>query len=160
MLHGTGGYPRNLLAEERALKHVVKLLAISPDFHATNQHTAAPKERALPPAQVSSGRRYKAVVVVFLEGGADSFNMVVPHSGCKRPTTTADDPSFQPRKLVGGASCLTTEGCLSVKAKPLCQKYADELGVPYENTQLGFSTRKRSVHERAPKPRASVGSFF
>ena len=23
------------------------------------------------------------MVVVYLEGGADSFNMVVPHSGCK-----------------------------------------------------------------------------
>ena len=32
----------------------------------------------------SLNRTYKTVVVVFLEGGADSFNMVIPHSNCRR----------------------------------------------------------------------------
>ena len=29
-----------------------------------------------------TGKPYKAVVTLYLSGGADSFNMLVPHSGC------------------------------------------------------------------------------
>lgn len=78
-------------AEAKALKHTLKLLTLSPDFHATNFHNTKPVQRTPPPKQVSQGRKYKAVVVVFLEGGADSFNVVVPHGGdgatsnCKAP---------------------------------------------------------------------------
>lgn len=78
-------------AEAKALKQTLKLITISPDFHATNFHTTKPAARAPQPPQVSKGRKYKAVVVVFLAGGADSFNVVVPHGGdaatsdCKRP---------------------------------------------------------------------------
>jgi len=83
-------------AEAKALKHTLKLISISPDFHATNFHHTKPVERKPPPKQVAKGRKYKAVVVVFLEGGADSFNVVVPHGGdgatsdCKRPVKESD----------------------------------------------------------------------
>jgi hypothetical protein len=86
-----GHYVSRPAAEALALKHTAKLLAIAPDFHATNIHTATAEVRAPPPQQASQGRAYKAVVVLFLEGGADSFNMVVPHGGdgtssdCKKP---------------------------------------------------------------------------
>eukprot|EP01043_Picozoa_sp_COSAG02_P055320 COSAG02_NODE_6399_length_3599_cov_3.590857_2_plen_93_part_00 len=30
----------------------------------------------------SQGRPYKAVVLIYLEGGADTHNLVVPHSNC------------------------------------------------------------------------------
>ena len=41
--------------------------------------------RDQPKPTKSLGRPYKAVVVVFLEGGADSYNFVIPHSGCSKP---------------------------------------------------------------------------
>ena len=71
--------------EALALKQTLKLFAMAPEFHATNTHTlgATPTVRKQPEAIVSLNRTYKAVVVVFLEGGADSYNMVVPHSNCK-----------------------------------------------------------------------------
>lgn len=76
-----GYYVSRPAAEEKALRHVLKLLAISPDFHATNFHNTKPEVRKLPLEQTSKGRQYKAVVVVYLAGGADSFNIVVPHGG-------------------------------------------------------------------------------
>jgi hypothetical protein len=91
-----GHYISRPAAEAQALKHTLKLLAIAPDFHTTNVHHAKPKVREPPPAQVSEGRSYKAVVVVFLGGGADSYNIVVPHGGdgastdCKKPRSSTD----------------------------------------------------------------------
>jgi cullin-associated NEDD8-dissociated protein 1 len=53
------------------------------EFHATNDAAVGAEDR-VPAAQVTSqGRPYKAVVVVFLNGGCDSFNLLVPYSGCE-----------------------------------------------------------------------------
>ena len=38
--------------------------------------------------QASLNRDYKAVVVVYLAGGADTFNLVVPHSNCQEEITS------------------------------------------------------------------------
>jgi len=69
-------------ATSAALKHALKLIAMSPDFHTTSVNRVLPHLRPIPEKQPSFGRDYKAVIVVFLEGGADSYNIVVPHSGC------------------------------------------------------------------------------
>jgi cullin-associated NEDD8-dissociated protein 1 len=81
-----GSYVPNSANEEVALKRTLKLAALAPEFHATAVATPplnGPKEREPFVPQESLGRDYKAVVVVYLAGGADSWNMVVPHSGCK-----------------------------------------------------------------------------
>ena len=145
----TGHYTRNAKAEGLALKHVLKLLAIAPEFHATNLHQARSVQRAQPAPQVAYGRKYKAVVVLFLQGGADSFNIVVPHSGCKRPTTAEDDASLKPRKLPGGQSCVTTEGCVPVKSVQSCEKYAGEVGQTYDVTGFAFNTLKRPAASKS-----------
>lgn len=46
----------------------------------------------LPPFASGGGssRPYKAVVVLFLAGGCDSFNLLVPHSGCSGSATALD----------------------------------------------------------------------
>ena len=79
-----GSYTSSTEAEVEALKHTLKLLALAaPDFHSTNTGAASVDARPLVAPQPSGGRGYKSVVVVYLFGGADSFNMVVPYSGCK-----------------------------------------------------------------------------
>ena len=67
---------------QHALEHVVKILLAAADFHATNANVplATPRPSSAPPA--SLGRPYKAIVVLFLNGGLDSWNLIVPHSGC------------------------------------------------------------------------------
>jgi uncharacterized protein (DUF1501 family) len=39
---------------------------------------------------VAGGKQYKAVVVLLLDGGLDSFNLLVPHSQCRPHPTHAD----------------------------------------------------------------------
>ena len=87
-----GVYPRNAVAEARALKDVLKLFIMAPEYHSTNMHEAKAVERKSieDRRKKSYGRKYKAVVVVFLEGGADSYSVVVPHSGCTKPASSLD----------------------------------------------------------------------
>jgi hypothetical protein len=80
-----GVYDSNPFAEALAMQEALKLIAVAPEYHATNQNSMKTTVRSPPPEQTSLGRRYKAVVVVFLEGGMDSFNMLIPHSDCTKP---------------------------------------------------------------------------
>ena len=76
----------NRYTGEQSLKQALKMFAIAPEFHVTNQPRQQHVKRVRPAAIESENRPYKAVVVVILKGGADSFNMVVPHSSCTVPS--------------------------------------------------------------------------
>jgi cullin-associated NEDD8-dissociated protein 1 len=65
-----------------ALQKAQKLAVIAPEFHATNRNVGTHHTREPVTEQVSQGRPFKAIVVITLEGGCDSFNLLVPHSGC------------------------------------------------------------------------------
>ena len=72
---------------ETGIKQMLKFLTMSAEFHATNLNGdrvegAGGSRRVAPPPPVSLERPFKAVVVVFMPGGADSFNMLMPHSNC------------------------------------------------------------------------------
>lgn len=64
-------------------RKVLRLLMASPEFHATNHHSPTTAARATTPSVAGRGRKMKAVVVLWMNGGADSFNLLVPHSQCK-----------------------------------------------------------------------------
>ena len=90
-----GTFPANEAAEKVALQHSLKVLALSaPEYHSTNVNAGSPNpKRRAPPGSASHAslnREFKAVVVVFLSGGADSYNMVVPLAGCKRKANASD----------------------------------------------------------------------
>eukprot|EP01052_Picozoa_sp_SAG31_P025754 SAG31_NODE_2279_length_6027_cov_1.242072_2_plen_1312_part_00 len=59
------------------------LMLATPEFHSTNAAALQPTDRLPEPAVQSQNRSYKAVVVLFLNGGCDSFNVLVPHSNCE-----------------------------------------------------------------------------
>ena len=67
---------------ETALKRALKLFIMASEFHASNLVQGKGSKRPMSTPQVSRGREYKALVVLFLKGGADSFNLLVPHSEC------------------------------------------------------------------------------
>eukprot|EP00945_MAST-04E_sp_MAST-4E-sp1_P002536 g2536.t1 len=67
---------------EDALKEALRLLILTSEFHTTVLNRLKPTARSVPQPTVSQGRQYKAIVVLFLAGAADSFNMIVPHSEC------------------------------------------------------------------------------
>jgi uncharacterized protein (DUF1800 family) len=66
-----------------ALKHAMKLFLATPEIRVTNLAPPTATPRAPPAPTPSQGRGYKAVVLVNLPGGADSFQMLQPHSGCE-----------------------------------------------------------------------------
>ena len=69
-------------SQEEALRVATQLVLTTAEFHATNLNVAAATARPPPSPAPSLGRPFKAVVVLFLAGGVDSWNLVVPHSGC------------------------------------------------------------------------------
>lgn len=74
--------PCTVDATEDAQRLAAKLILGTSEFRTTADNRLMPTPRAPPPAVESQGRDYKAVVLLFLYGGADSFNLVVPHSNC------------------------------------------------------------------------------
>jgi cullin-associated NEDD8-dissociated protein 1 len=78
-------YNRTMLetgSAKKALKVAQKLVIASAEFHATNRVDGRGERPLKPPPPKSLGRPFKAIVVVFLPGGIDSHNLLVPHSGC------------------------------------------------------------------------------
>jgi uncharacterized protein (DUF1501 family) len=57
-----------------------QLIATSPEFHVTNIVRKTGRARPTPKQAIPSAKPYKAVVYIMLEGGFDSFNMLVPHT--------------------------------------------------------------------------------
>jgi len=69
---------------EDALRHALKMFITSSEFQMNNANILTPVQRVFSSAAaVGAGRSYKAIVVIFEGGGADSFNLVVPHSNCR-----------------------------------------------------------------------------
>lgn len=67
--------------DEVALKTGLKLLLTTPEFHASSQSvvsTSGEEYSGMPEASLTGGA-YKAVIHLTLQGGLDSFNMLVPH---------------------------------------------------------------------------------
>ncbi|MGB1605335.1 MAG: DUF1800 family protein, partial [Promethearchaeia archaeon] len=65
-----------------ALRTAMSLVVASAEFHATSRNLLLTLPRPVRQETPSLGRGYKAVIVLMLNGGADSFNMLVPKSGC------------------------------------------------------------------------------
>ncbi len=72
---------RNLIKESDGLETALKLIVTTPEFHSTRVVTPL-KLRPNMIIPAPSGAPYKAVVFVNLEGGMDSYNVLMPHSGC------------------------------------------------------------------------------
>ena len=69
--------------DEAALRIAQQLMVVSPEFQGTDMMEFNGEERQLPPTEpVDENGSYKAVVYLFLEGGFDSYNLLVPHSNC------------------------------------------------------------------------------
>ena len=65
-----------------ALKRVLSLFMLSSEFHTNTLNSWKTTVRNGGNDIDSLGRPFKAVIVLFLAGAADSFNMLVPHSEC------------------------------------------------------------------------------
>jgi hypothetical protein len=71
-----------------AVAHVAQIMATAPEFQSTNiaARTGLARESTdrEPSTSAEAQEPYKAVVYLFLDGGADSYNILVPHSSCEK----------------------------------------------------------------------------
>ena len=94
-----------------AVQVAQQLFAVSPEFHTnTEPSVKAWPAKQLPP-KVSLSRPYKAIVVLYFAGGADTFNMVVPHSGCGDGSVT----SYEQYLLTRTGAALPQESLLQIQ---------------------------------------------
>ena len=70
----------NVESETDPVKTAQLLIATTPEFHATNLVRKSGEDRPTEAPPQSSTRPYKAVVYLLLSGGADSYNMLAPHT--------------------------------------------------------------------------------
>ena len=66
----------------KAIRIAQQLITSSPEFHTTGLARKGDKERVITGYTQSPKHDYKAIVYSFMVGGCDSFNMLVPLSGC------------------------------------------------------------------------------
>jgi cullin-associated NEDD8-dissociated protein 1 len=68
-----------------ALKAAQQLLVVTAEFHTTapNQLSNKVRKAASSATKSTAPRPYKAIVYLWMGGGHDSFNMLVPYDGCK-----------------------------------------------------------------------------
>jgi len=65
---------------DAAMRLAQQLIMTTPEFHTTNTVEFSGANRASPQTPEPSGANYKAIVYVMFAGGADSYNMLVPHT--------------------------------------------------------------------------------
>ncbi len=71
------------LSETNKVRFAQQLIATAPEFHTTNLADRNGNER-IPTTMVDRmAEPYKAIVVLFLCGGWDSFNVLTPHFSCE-----------------------------------------------------------------------------
>ncbi len=65
-----------------ALKYAQKMILLSTEFHTTNANLVSNVRRPVAAPQSPLGRPPKNIVVLFMNGGLDSYNLLVPDTGC------------------------------------------------------------------------------
>jgi len=118
--------------EHVALRHVLQLLIAAPEFHISNAHknfpSILPSENRSSTAPLQSAsdegggtlQSPKTIVYLNLNGGADSFNMLVPHSGCGM-----DGDLYSQYSAIRSSVAIDKEELLLIDAPngPTCKKF-------------------------------------
>jgi len=104
----TNAYGSSSYSDDEAFKHLLQLFAVTPEFHITNKPAIQRKRRGHTAKVQSQGRPYRAVVVVLVSGGADSFNLLVPH------TCNEHDLYTEYAQLRGGSNAIAKESLLEI----------------------------------------------
>ena len=87
-----------------------------------------------PRAEARAQQDYKAIVYILLYGGCDSFNMMVPHSGCATNSTPKD--MYQEYKDIRGEIALDNNTLLQINATTpqVCTTFGLHPELPYLKT--------------------------
>jgi len=91
---------------DAAIKAAQELFLFTSEFHASNRNSQRSVPRAVPAPTPAHGRAYKAIVYIYLAGGADTFNIVAPHSECGSSNLDAQYTSIRGANAIPKASML------------------------------------------------------
>ena len=68
---------------DEGLRLAQKLMFSTPEYHSTNLFDMKTIElRPDPQFPPPSSKRHKSIIYLKIDGGMDSFNVLIPHSGC------------------------------------------------------------------------------
>jgi len=103
-----------------------QIIATSPEFQTTGTVEMSTKSRPTPPIPIKSVEPYKAVVYVFLGGGVDTFNVIVPT--CEPYKTKY----LQKRKI----AALFESELLSISTPPDTNQVCNDFAIHYKLSNL------------------------
>ena len=115
-----------------ALKRVQKIFMSLPEFHSVTlprEDTTNP--RVEPPEIESQNRPYKAIVVIFEAGGADSYSLLVPYDQCQN---VGDVDMHQHYKDIRGLAALEKSRLLAIDAEAgsqVCDRFGIHNALPF-----------------------------
>ena len=115
-----------------ALQAAQELFLFTAEFHATNLLIKRAVPRPALPEIPNGGRPYRAVVYIFLDGGADSFNLMVPTGGCTGGEGTDLWAQWVDQR---GDNAIPKESLLPILADTLVQP-CSEFGIHSDMTTL------------------------
>jgi len=121
-----------------ALNLAIQLIITTPEFHTTSLADPYQKPKDDPPPRLPPSSEYKAVIHIFLRGGCDSFNVLVPGRSCGKLRDEYD--SIRDSVAMKDAQLLSLGGDAS--AQP-CSDFAIHSKLPflqqlYQNQDLLF----------------------
>jgi uncharacterized protein (DUF1501 family)/uncharacterized protein (DUF1800 family) len=102
---------RCLLCAPEAIQLAKQLLVTTPEFHATAPGASTATPRSALPIPTPATKPFKAIVFMFLSGGVDSYNVLVPTGGC------ADGDMYQQYRTVRSGLALSKNVLLRLDAQ-------------------------------------------
>jgi len=109
-----------------ALRLAQQLILSSPEFHSTNLAPLSGQQRGFVKENFSRktletrNSSYKAIVYLFLEGGADSFNLLVPHSQCDGKDMYEEYASVRKELAINKEDLLVID---DISSSQVCKKF-------------------------------------
>lgn len=132
---------------------VQKLITVTPEFHATGLVQDSSLLRSDAGVPEESSNRYKSIIILNLSGGADSFNILVPHSECDGKDMYEEYKSVRSGIALNRTSLLQID---TTGSHQICNKFGihPQLGVlqsMYNDGDLSFISNVGVLQEYASK---------
>jgi len=116
----------------KGIRIAQQLIISTPEFHTTNLAQQTGNPRYVSSYRHSPAQGYKAVVFFMMEGGADSFNLIVPKGNCKE-----GKDMFQEYSRARGRVALDASELLDIDASgsgQICDKFGVNNDFPLLHT--------------------------
>ena len=103
---------------DSALRVAQQLIVSSPEYHTTGTVSNGRTKKSYGSVPTKTCKKYKAVVHLLLEGGMDSYNLLVPHSQC----TPGKASSYDDYATARGSVKLELDSLLPIDASSSLQQ--------------------------------------